>query len=113
MILMDAQKLAKNMQLDDFNFDANYLPENSTIPAIEFRLQVPMLPGQDTSHFNKLEYQVSNNCRVACLAGNVGDVSKCRQFWLNMCVVSDIKENPTHYVCTFLCRGTWYRRVLR
>ena len=48
MILMDAQKLAKNMQLDDFNFDANNLPKNSTIPAIKLRLQVPKLPGQDT-----------------------------------------------------------------
>jgi hypothetical protein len=56
MILMDAQKLAKNMQLDDFDFDANDLPKNSTILAIKLRLQVPKLPGQDTSHFNKLEY---------------------------------------------------------
>ena len=64
MILMDAQKLAKNMQLNDFDFDANDLPENSTIPAIELRLQVPKLPGQDTSHFNKLEYRVSNNRRA-------------------------------------------------
>ncbi len=64
MILMDAQKLAKNMQLDDFDFDANDLPKNSTIPAINLRLQVPKLPGQDTSHFNKLEHQVSNNRRA-------------------------------------------------
>jgi hypothetical protein len=45
MILMEAQKLAKNMQLNDFDFDAKDLPENSFIPAIELRLQVSKLPG--------------------------------------------------------------------
>ena len=54
------------MQLDDFSFDSNDLPENSSIPAIKLRLQVPKpkLPGQDTSHFNILEYRVQNNRRA-------------------------------------------------
>jgi hypothetical protein len=64
MILMEAQTLAQNMQVDDFIFDPNDLPDNSTIPAIELRLQVPKLPGQDVSHFNKLEYRVQNNRRA-------------------------------------------------
>ena len=64
MILTDAQEKANDMLIDDFTFDPNDLPENSTIPAIELRLQVPKLPGQDTSHFNKLEYRVQNNRRA-------------------------------------------------
>jgi hypothetical protein len=64
MILTEAQGKANDMQLDDFIFDPHDLPENSSIPAIELRLQVPKLPGQDTSHFNKLEYRVQNNRRA-------------------------------------------------
>jgi hypothetical protein len=64
LILTEAQEKASDMQLDDFFFDPNDLPENSSIPAIELRLQVPKLPGQDTSHFNKLEYRVQNNRRA-------------------------------------------------
>jgi hypothetical protein len=58
MILTEAQKLSKSMQL------GGNAPKNNPLPAIELRLQVPKLPGQDTSHFNKLEYRVLNNRRA-------------------------------------------------
>jgi len=52
------------MQLEDeFDFGENAHSTNP-LPAIELRLQVPKLPGQDTSHFNKLEYRVLNNRRA-------------------------------------------------
>jgi hypothetical protein len=34
---------------------------NSTLPPLELRLQNQKLPGQDTSHFNKLSWQVQAN----------------------------------------------------
>jgi hypothetical protein len=34
------------------------------IPALELWLQNPKFPGQDVSHFNKLEWQVQNNRKV-------------------------------------------------
>ncbi len=64
VILTDAQKLAKEMQIDNSKWDANDWPENGSFPELELRLQVPKLPGQDVSHFNKLEYRVSNNRRA-------------------------------------------------
>ena len=37
------------------------LPNNSTLPALEIRLQNPKLPGQDTSHFSKMSWRVQSN----------------------------------------------------
>ena len=47
--------------MTDLEFNQWELPRNSSLPAIELHLQVPKLPGQDTSHFNKLEWRVQNN----------------------------------------------------
>ncbi len=64
MILTEAQALAWSMNINEFERDTKDLPEYSTVPEMELRLQVPKLPGQDVSHFNKLEYRVSNNRRA-------------------------------------------------
>ena len=62
---MEAQRLAETTQLEDeFDFEGNTFPGNNPLPAIELRLQVPKPPGQDISHYNKLEYRVLNNRRA-------------------------------------------------
>jgi hypothetical protein len=52
------------MNINEFEWDTKDLPEYSTVPEMELRLQVPKLLDQDVSHFNKLEYHVSNNRRA-------------------------------------------------
>ncbi len=37
---------------------------NSSLPPLKLRLQNPKLPGQDTSHFNKLSWRVQANWKV-------------------------------------------------
>jgi hypothetical protein len=56
--------LRKEHNITDFEWNKWDLPHNSSIPAIELRFQNPKLPGQDVSHFNKLEYRVQNNRKV-------------------------------------------------
>ena len=56
LILLAAQEVAKEHDITDLEFNQWDLAWNSLIPAIELRLQIPKLPGQDTSHFNKLEW---------------------------------------------------------
>jgi hypothetical protein len=63
-ILCAAQEVAKSYEFLDLDFDTWDLPRNSTIPALEIRLHVPKIPGQDASHYNKLEWRVQNNRKV-------------------------------------------------
>jgi hypothetical protein len=60
-ILEKAMKEAQEHDSMDFLFDFNDLPANSSLPTIELRLQNPKLPGQDTSHFNKLSWKAQVN----------------------------------------------------
>ncbi len=60
-ILEKAMKEAQEHDSTDFLFDFNDLPANSSLPAIELRLQNPKLPGRDTSHFKKLSWKAQVN----------------------------------------------------
>ena len=48
----------------DFHFDVNNLPKNSKLPAIELCQQNLKLPGQDTSHYNKLSWKAQASRKV-------------------------------------------------
>jgi hypothetical protein len=60
-ILEKAMKEAQEHDSTDFLFDFNDLSANSSLPAIELRLQNPKLPVQDTSYFNKLSWKAQVN----------------------------------------------------
>ena len=48
----------------EFHFDIKDLPRHSKLPAIELRQQNPKLPGQDTSHYNKLSWKAQASRKV-------------------------------------------------
>jgi hypothetical protein len=58
------------------------LPNNSTLPALEIRLQNPKLPGQDTSNFSKMSWQAQSNWKAFHLECNqryAADIKKLTQ----------------------------------
>jgi hypothetical protein len=59
-ILTQALELAEENEAAEFHFDIMELPRHSKLPAIELRQQNPKLPGQDTSHYNKLFFEGSS-----------------------------------------------------
>ncbi len=63
-ILAQAQSFAQEDAFSEFNWDADDLPKNSTLPAMEICLQNPKLPGQDTSSYSKLSWRVQANRKV-------------------------------------------------
>ena len=60
-ILTAAQDMVNASDPEEFLWAGIELPPNSLIPAIELRLMVPKLPGQDTSHYNKLSWRTQAN----------------------------------------------------
>jgi hypothetical protein len=58
-ILKKVQDQAQEMDATatEFFWDTTDLPTNSTLPALKLRLVNPKLPGQDTSHYNKLSWR--------------------------------------------------------
>ena len=60
-ILQEAQETAQELDPTEFFWPMADLPNNSTLPALEIRLQNPKLPGQDTSHFSKMSWRVQSN----------------------------------------------------
>jgi hypothetical protein len=60
-ILREAQTLAQEIELTNFIWAMEDLPNNSTLPAMELCLQNSKLPGQDTTHFNKLSWRAQAN----------------------------------------------------
>ncbi len=75
-------KEAQEHNSTDFFFDFNDLPANSLLPAIELRLQNPKLPGQDTSHFNKLSWKAQVNRKayhVECDSRYLAEIKRLTQ----------------------------------
>jgi hypothetical protein len=56
--------LEEESETADFHFDVNNLPKNSKLPAIELCQQNLKLPGQDTSHYNKLSWKAQASRKV-------------------------------------------------
>jgi hypothetical protein len=68
-ILTQAQTRAQEIDPTKFWWSANKTSKNSSLPSIGLRLQNPKLPGQDTSHYNKLSWMVQvkrNVLHVEC-----------------------------------------------
>lgn len=63
-ILEEACKLAQEVDDMNISFDPNDILPNSKLPAIELRILNPKLPGQDTSHFNKLSWKAQASRKV-------------------------------------------------
>ncbi len=63
-ILKKAQDLAQEMDATEFLWYTMDLPVNSTLPALELCPVNPKLPGQDTSHINKLSWRAQVNRKV-------------------------------------------------
>jgi hypothetical protein len=63
-ILTTAQSQAQKHDPSEFWWGLEDTAPNSSLPPLELRLQNPKLPGQDTSHFNKLSWQVQANWKV-------------------------------------------------
>ena len=63
-ILTKALELVEENEAADFHFDVANLPKNSRIPVIELRQLNPKLPGQDTTHYNKLSWKAQANRKV-------------------------------------------------
>ena len=71
--------MAKASDPSKFLWPGVDLPPKSVIPAIELRLMVPKLPGQDTSHYNKLSWRAQANRKafhVECNRHAAGEL-KC------------------------------------
>ena len=63
-ILERAQRVAQDQDPTDFFFNYNDLPVHSSLPALKLSLMNPKLPGQDTSHFNRLSWQTQVNRKI-------------------------------------------------
>ncbi len=63
-ILVQAQSFAQEDDFLEFNWDADNLPKNTTLSAMEICLKNPKLPGQDTSSYSKLSWRVQANRKV-------------------------------------------------
>ncbi len=63
-ILTEAQTRVQEHDATDFWWSSADTGPNSTLPAFKLRLVNPKLPGQDTSHFNKLSWWVQANRKV-------------------------------------------------
>ncbi len=61
---MEAQRRVQEHGATEFWWSSEDTGPNSTLPAFELCLMSPKLPGQDTSHFNKLSWQVQVNWKV-------------------------------------------------
>ena len=81
-ILTQAQSFSQEDDFSEFNWNQEELPQNSTLPAMEIRLQNPKLPGQDTSEFSKLSWRVQA-CRkvyhVECDQKFASDIKRLAQ----------------------------------
>jgi hypothetical protein len=93
-ILTQAQTRAQEIDPTKFWWSANKTFKNSSLPPIELCLQNPKLPGQDTSHYNKLSWRVQVNrkvlqveCdkkfanRIKCLMHYAKECSLVEEFW--------------------------------
>jgi hypothetical protein len=63
-ILMAMQSLIQEQDPTEFWWSSAYTAPESTLPDLKLRLQNSKLPGQDTSHFNKLSWWVQANRKV-------------------------------------------------
>ncbi len=63
-ILTQAQARAQEIDPTKFWWSSDDTSKNSSLPPIKLRLQNPKLPGQDTSHYNKLSWRVQANRKV-------------------------------------------------
>ena len=81
-ILQEAQETAQELDPTEFFWPMADLPNNSTLPALEIRLQNPKLPGQDTSHFSKMSWRVQSNRKafhLECDRRYAADIKKLTQ----------------------------------
>ena len=63
-ILVDAQERVQETDCLDFIWTVSTLQGDDPLPQFKLRLQVPKLPGQDVSHFNKLPWIAQQNRKV-------------------------------------------------
>jgi hypothetical protein len=63
-ILTAAQSQIQEQDPTEFWWGLEDTAPNSSLPPLELRLENPKLPGQDTSHFNKLSWRVQANRKV-------------------------------------------------
>jgi hypothetical protein len=63
-ILEQALDLAEDLDDMEILFDPNDVVQHSRLPTIELRQLNPKLPGQDTSHFNKLSWKAQASRKV-------------------------------------------------
>jgi hypothetical protein len=97
-ILSKAHAMAQEYEPMDFVFDSNDLPPNSSLPAIKLCLQVPKLPGQDASHFNKLSWKAQANrvFHAECDSLYAKDIKRLAQIVKEANIVKDICGKHTH-----------------
>jgi len=63
-ILAETQDRVQAVDCMEFLWPSGALVGDDPIPPFELRLQVPKLPGQDVSHFNKLPWMAQQNRKV-------------------------------------------------
>ena len=98
-ILAQALELAEESEVADFHFDVNDLPMNSKLPATELRQQNPKLPGQDTSHFNKLSWMAQASRKVfhvECDSYYLAEIKRLAQIAKDTNIVTSMWGKHTH-----------------
>jgi hypothetical protein len=98
-ILEKAMKEAQKHDSTDFLFDFNDLPANSSLPAIELCLQNPKLPGQDTSHFNKISWKSQVNRKayhVECDSCYLAEIKRLTQLAKESNIVKEMWGKHAH-----------------
>jgi hypothetical protein len=98
-ILQEAQTLAQEIELTNFIWAAEDLLSKSTLPANELHLQNPELPGQDTTHFNKLFRRAQANQKafhVECNRPFAADIKKLTQLAKEANLVTKMWGKHTH-----------------
>ncbi len=98
-IIQEAQTLAQEIEPTNFIWAMEDLPNNSTLPAIELCLQNPKLPGQDTTHFNKMFWWAQANRKafhVECDRRFAADIKKLTQLAKEANLVTKMWRKHTH-----------------
>jgi hypothetical protein len=91
--------MAQDVELTDFFLPMEDLPSNSTLPALELRLQNPKLSGQDMSHFSNMSWRAQANWKAFHLECNcqfASNIKKLTQLAKESNLVTKMWGKHTH-----------------
>jgi hypothetical protein len=98
-ILTVAQNQVQEHDTTKFCWDLEDTAPNRSLPPLELCLQNPKLPGQDTSHFNKLSWRVQANWKVyhmECDSQFANDIQRLMHYAKEMSLVAKFWGSHAH-----------------